>query len=88
MFIILLGKKQAGIVGDYLRSLNFTWDRFLVSTSHRAAETADIIHKHYLPELYREDTDLLREGYPTFPEPPFPGWSKEDPVCKHAAFLF
>jgi hypothetical protein len=35
----------------------------------RARETADIIHK-VLPDIPREETDILREGAPIPPEPP------------------
>ena len=45
----------------------------------RAKETADIIHKQ-LPELPREESDLLREGAPIPPEPPVGHWRPEASV--------
>ena len=50
------------------------------STSIRAAETADIIHR-YIDYLDIEYSDELKEGWPAFPEPASPGvWDKNSEV--------
>ncbi|ELU12692.1 hypothetical protein CAPTEDRAFT_160628 [Capitella teleta] len=74
-----LGEQQAQLVGQRLRDLNITFHRFVTSTSTRASETAHII-KPYLPHARLEEDDLLREGWPMFPNPAQQGWDPEDPA--------
>ncbi|KAK7477428.1 hypothetical protein BaRGS_00031330 [Batillaria attramentaria] len=68
-----LGREQAEITGERLRSLDLDYTRFITSTMARAMETGEIIYKH-LPEIPVEVDDLLREGSPIAPEPPSSNW--------------
>ena len=73
------GKEQAYLTGLRLVALNYPYTKLISSTMTRAKETADIIHKQ-LPELPREESDLLREGAPIPPEPPVGHWRPEASV--------
>ncbi|XP_052800306.1 serine/threonine-protein phosphatase PGAM5, mitochondrial-like isoform X2 [Mya arenaria] len=71
-----LGREQANLTGLRLAELNYPYTKLICSTMTRAQETADIIHKH-LPDLPRENDDMLREGAPIPPEPPSGNWRPE-----------
>ncbi|KAF8763941.1 serine/threonine-protein phosphatase PGAM5, mitochondrial-like [Argiope bruennichi] len=71
-----LGRQQAAILGQRLKSLNFTYTRLIRSTMTRAIETSNIICK-YLPTVPVETSDLLREGNPIPSEPPIGTWREE-----------
>ena len=47
---------------------------FIKSTMTRATETADIILKHFPEVKDHKSCDLIREGAPCPPDPPFPEW--------------
>ncbi|KAL4223547.1 hypothetical protein ACF0H5_017018 [Mactra antiquata] len=74
--LTVLGREQAAFTGARLADLNYPWTKLISSTMTRARETADIIHKS-LPDLPREESDLLREGAPIPPEPPIGHWRPE-----------
>lgn len=74
-----LGRKQADLVGQRLKDLEFNYTKIIRSTMTRAKETSDIIRKHF-PDLPVEDCDLLKEGFPVKPEPPTQSWNVPDEV--------
>ncbi|KAL1428445.1 hypothetical protein MTO96_002821 [Rhipicephalus appendiculatus] len=71
-----LGRKQADMTGQRLKQTGIPFTRMVHSTMERATETAEIIHKH-LQSLPMEPCELICEGAPVPPEPPFrsTGWS-------------
>ncbi|XP_060561094.1 serine/threonine-protein phosphatase PGAM5, mitochondrial-like isoform X2 [Ruditapes philippinarum] len=79
-----LGREQAQLTGARLVDMNYPWSKLICSTMTRAQETADIIHKQ-LPDLPREECDLLREGAPIPPEPPSGNWRPEKQFYKDGA---
>ncbi|XP_045173415.2 serine/threonine-protein phosphatase PGAM5, mitochondrial-like isoform X2 [Mercenaria mercenaria] len=79
-----LGREQAYLTGARLVDMNYPWSKLISSTMTRAKETADIIHKQ-LPDLPREECDLLREGAPIPPEPPSGNWRPEKQFYKDGA---
>ncbi|XP_035230114.1 serine/threonine-protein phosphatase PGAM5, mitochondrial-like [Stegodyphus dumicola] len=74
--LTLLGRKQAELVGQRLKSLDFNYTKLIRSTMTRALETGEIIHR-YVPDVPIEDDDLLREGSPIPPEPPIGTYREE-----------
>ena len=74
LLIILLGRTQAEYTGLRLKELGFTYSRLVSSTMTRARETANIIAKS-IPDVPREETDILREGAPIPPEPSVGHWA-------------
>ena len=76
LLFVFLGREQAALTGQRLADMNYPYTKLISSTMTRAKETADIIHK-YLPELPREETDMLREGAPIPPEPASGAWRPE-----------
>ncbi|XP_002120576.3 serine/threonine-protein phosphatase PGAM5, mitochondrial [Ciona intestinalis] len=71
-----LGQEQAVYTGIRLREIGIDFDRFVESSMTRAIETSELIRM----QLNQEDverTDLLREGSPISPEPPFRYWRSE-----------
>ena len=51
---------------------------FVKSSMTRATQTANIILKHF-PEVTEHQTcDLIREGAPCPPDPPYPEWNPSD----------
>lgn len=74
-----LGRKQADMTGERLKQMGIPFTRIIHSTMCRATETAEIIHKH-LPSLSMEPCELICEGAPVPPEPPFryTGWNPSD----------
>uniref|UniRef100_H2YDT0 Serine/threonine-protein phosphatase PGAM5, mitochondrial n=1 Tax=Ciona savignyi TaxID=51511 RepID=H2YDT0_CIOSA len=71
-----LGQEQAVYTGIRLRELGIDFDRFIESSMTRAIETSDLIRQQ-LKQNDVERTDLLREGSPISPEPPFRHWRSE-----------
>ncbi|KAH7960450.1 hypothetical protein HPB49_019949 [Dermacentor silvarum] len=65
-----LGRKQADLTGQRLKQTGIPFTRMVHSTMTRAIETAEIIHKHLEP-LAMESCELIIEGAPVPPEPPF-----------------
>uniref|UniRef100_A0A1E1XGS7 Serine/threonine-protein phosphatase PGAM5, mitochondrial n=1 Tax=Amblyomma aureolatum TaxID=187763 RepID=A0A1E1XGS7_9ACAR len=74
-----LGRKQADLTGQRLKQLGIPFTRLVHSTMTRAIETAELIHKHMGP-LPVESCELIREGAPVPPEPPFGAWKPEAKV--------
>lgn len=74
-----LGREQARLTGERLRSLGEKYDMIHFSTMPRATETADIISK-CLPDIPTRSCDMLREGAPIRPEPPHSTWKPEEYV--------
>lgn len=75
-YLTPLGKQQAELTGQRLKESGYNYTCLISSTMTRARETADIIHK-VLPDIPREETDILREGAPIPPEPPLGSWRPE-----------
>ncbi|XP_070390462.1 serine/threonine-protein phosphatase PGAM5, mitochondrial-like isoform X3 [Dermacentor albipictus] len=73
------GRKQADLTGQRLKHLGVPFSRLVHSSMTRAIETAEIIHKH-LEALPMESCELIREGAPVPPEPPFGTWKPEAKV--------
>ena len=71
-----LGREQAELTGIRLKELGVEFDAIVNSTMTRAKETADIICEHVSGP--REESDLLREGAPCYPDPPYPQWCPSD----------
>ena len=67
------------MTGQRLKESGYNYTCLISSTMTRARETADIIHK-VLPDIPREETDILREGAPIPPEPPLGSWRPEKNV--------
>ncbi|XP_049520801.1 serine/threonine-protein phosphatase Pgam5, mitochondrial [Dermacentor silvarum] len=74
-----LGRKQADLTGQRLKQLGIPFCQLTHSTMTRAVETAELIHRH-LPRLPRFQCDLIREGEPMPPEPPFGIWKPQSKV--------
>nr|CAB3264804.1 serine/threonine-protein phosphatase PGAM5, mitochondrial-like [Phallusia mammillata] len=70
-----LGKKQAVYTGIRLAELGLDKKLNVVfeSTMTRAHETSELIYRQLNADIPIQKTDLLREGCPTFPDPPFKG---------------
>ena len=66
------------MVGERLKGIDFNFDHFIASSSKRAEETAEIIHM-YVNHLTIQLSDELKEGWPTYPEPP-EGFDPTHPV--------
>ena len=83
-----LGREQAQLTGERLRSLGEKFDMIHYSTMPRATETADIISK-CLPDIPTKSCDMLREGAPIRPEPPHSTWKPEEYVSSiyHLCYL-
>ena len=73
------GREQAELTGLRLKELSFPYTLVVNSSMARAIETADIITKS-LPNVPREQCDMLREGAPIPPEPPVGHWKPEQKV--------
>ena len=71
-----LGQEQAIYTGIRLRELGLDYDRVIESSMTRAIETSDLIQAQ-LKNVKVERTDLLREGSPIQPDPPFNQWRPE-----------
>jgi len=85
-----LGKEQADITGKRISELvkhlktKTTKDEngnptpltvnFVKSTMTRATQTANIILEHFPEVTEHQSCDLIREGAPCPPDPPFPEW--------------
>ncbi len=77
LFILIIsGREQADLTGLRLKELSFPYSLMVNSSMVRAKETADIIAKS-LPDVPREECDMLREGAPIPPEPPIGHWKPE-----------
>ena len=68
-----LGQEQAVFTGIRLRELDIPFDKVIESSMTRAIETSSLICDE-LKDVKLERTDLLREGSPIQPEPPFRHW--------------
>jgi len=68
-----LGQEQARATGKRLKDLDLNITRVVESSMTRAKETSSIICSE-LDCKPTETTDLLREGMPIFPDPPFRKW--------------
>lgn len=87
---VLAGQEQADITGQRIRELvkhmktktpkdengnpNPLTVNFVKSTMTRATQTANIILKHFPDVNEHQSCDLIREGAPCPPDPPFPEW--------------
>ena len=71
-----LGKEQADCTGIRLKELCIEFDQVFESSSPRALETSSIIRSH-LNKIPTSTTDLLREGSPVLPDPPYEEWGPE-----------
>ncbi|XP_065301047.1 serine/threonine-protein phosphatase Pgam5, mitochondrial-like isoform X3 [Dermacentor albipictus] len=71
-----LGRKQADLTGQRLKQLGIPFCQLTHSTMARAVETAALIHRH-LPQLPLFQCELIREGEPMPPEPPFGIWKPQ-----------
>lgn len=65
-----IGRKQADLTGQRLKQLGIPYMRLVHSTMTRAIETAELIHEH-IKHVPMESCELIREGEPVPPEPPF-----------------
>jgi serine/threonine-protein phosphatase PGAM5 len=74
-----LGKKQALMTGERLKSLKIPWDTLVFSTMKRAQETGYLIANH-IDKVKIEDCSLIEEGAPVPPEPPVGHWRPEPSV--------
>lgn len=72
-----LGRQQATITGERLKTLGVNFDDMVVSTMTRAQETGNLIGDS-LPELEKTHCSLLREGAPYPIEPKSSVWSPCD----------
>jgi len=68
-----LGQEQARATGRRLKELDLNITRVVESSMTRAKETSQLICSE-LECTPTETTDLLREGMPVFPDPPFRKW--------------
>lgn len=68
-----LGQEQAVYTGIRLRELGLDYDRVVESSMTRAIETSALLRAQ-LKDVSVERTDLLREGSPINPDPPFSQW--------------
>ena len=87
---VLAGQEQADITGQRISELvkhmktktpkdengnpNPLTVNFVKSTMTRATQTANIILKHFPDVNEHQSCDLIREGAPCPPDPPFPEW--------------
>merc|ERR1711971_218687 len=71
-----LGQEQARATGKRLKELDLNIPRVVESSMTRAKETSSIICSE-LDCKPSETSDLLREGMPIFPDPPFRKWRAE-----------
>ena len=71
-----LGQEQAVFTGIRLRELGISFDKVIESSMTRAIETSSLIRAQ-LKDVNLERTDLLREGSPIHPEPPFRHWRSD-----------
>ncbi|KAH7956259.1 hypothetical protein HPB52_007765 [Rhipicephalus sanguineus] len=71
-----LGRRQANLTGLRLQQLGIPFCQLTHSTMTRAVETADIIHQ-YMPHVPVFQCELIREGEPTPPEPPYGIWKPQ-----------
>lgn len=76
-----LGQEQAVYTGIRLRELGIDFDKVVESSMTRAIETSSLIQDQ-LPETPVERSDLLREGSPIDPVPPFKSWRSDISVYK------
>merc|ERR1719318_2343544 len=60
-YLTPLGKEQAELTGQRLKSLGLKISTIYESTMTRAKQTSDIIKKHF-PDVEVHATDMLREG--------------------------
>ena len=97
---VLAGQEQADITGQRIRELvkhmktktpkdengnpNPLTVNFVKSTMTRATQTANIILKHFPDVNEHQSCDLIREGAPCPPDPPFPEWDPTPAV----SFIF
>ena len=63
-----LGRQQASLTGERLKSLGIKFDQVVISTMTRAQETGKIIGE-CLPDVEQNHCSLLREGFPYLYEP-------------------
>lgn len=78
-YLTELGRKQADLTGQRLKQLGIPFKRLVHSTMTRAIETAMLVHKHLEP-LPLQPCELIREGAPIPPEPPYGDWKPEAKV--------
>nr|CAB3264802.1 serine/threonine-protein phosphatase PGAM5, mitochondrial-like [Phallusia mammillata] len=71
-----LGQEQAVYTGMRLRDLGITFDKIVESSMTRAIETSSLIQDQ-LSKTTVVRTDLLREGSPIEPVPPFRDWRSQ-----------
>lgn len=71
-----LGREQAVATGKRLKNLDLNISRVVESSMTRAKETCALICSE-LDCNTMETSDLLREGMPIFPDPPFRKWRPE-----------
>ncbi len=74
-----LGREQAQLTGQRLKDLSKDYTLLTSSSMPRAKETAQLIAE-CLPQVPREQSDLLSEGAPIQPEPPSKHWRPEEYV--------
>ena len=99
-----LGREQANITGKRLSELvkhirNKTPKddngnqppltlNLVKSTMTRATQTANIILKHFPEVTEHQSDDLIREGAPCPPDPPFPEWDPSPSVRVNGCLMF
>ncbi|XP_077507530.1 serine/threonine-protein phosphatase Pgam5, mitochondrial-like isoform X1 [Amblyomma americanum] len=71
-----LGRQQAELTGQRLKQLGVPFTSLVHSTMTRAVETAGLIHEH-LKQVPVTSCELIREGEPMPPEPPFGIWKPQ-----------
>ncbi|XP_075745887.1 serine/threonine-protein phosphatase PGAM5, mitochondrial [Rhipicephalus microplus] len=71
-----LGRRQANLTGARLQQLGIPFCQITHSNMTRAVETADIIHQ-YMPHVPVYQCELIREGEPIPPEPPYGIWKPQ-----------
>ncbi|XP_064111210.1 serine/threonine-protein phosphatase PGAM5, mitochondrial-like [Macrobrachium nipponense] len=76
-YLTQLGREQAALTGERLKTLGFPYTKLVFSTMTRATETARIILEKLGETKDIEHCDLLREGAPIPPEPPIGSWKPE-----------
>ncbi len=74
-----LGREQAQLTGQRLKDLSKDYTLLTSSSMPRAKETAQLIAE-CLPQVPREQSDLLTEGAPIPPEPPSKHWRPDEYV--------
>jgi len=73
-----LGRKQATLTGERLKSLGIKFNNMVVSTMTRAQETARLIGEFLPPDIEKNSCSLLREGAPYPLEPKSSVWNPLD----------